>query len=188
MRLIDADALKTPIEDRIDNIPASEYDNGWNNAIYAVIDEIDNAPTVFKALILDDMSEDKMIEFTRAWQKFQSQGTTIVNERLQGETNAEIFKQIFGIYATEVWSMSEADFLKWLNQQVPQFEVDEIPTFNRKELVKAEERPHGDLISREALKNYARKVMYEKNATNFSLLKVFDEIIDNAPIQRGEEE
>jgi hypothetical protein len=46
MRLIDADALKTPIEDRIDNIPSSEYDNGWNNAIYAVIDEIDNAPTV----------------------------------------------------------------------------------------------------------------------------------------------
>lgn len=46
MRLIDADALKTPIEDRIDNLPASDYDNGWNNAIYAVIDEIDNAPTV----------------------------------------------------------------------------------------------------------------------------------------------
>ena len=46
MRLIDADALKTPIEDRIDNIPASEYDEGWNNAIYAVIDEIDNASTV----------------------------------------------------------------------------------------------------------------------------------------------
>ena len=40
---------------------------------------------------------------------------------------------------------------------------------------------NNDLISREALKNYARKVMYEKNATNFSLLKVFDEIIDNAP-------
>ena len=50
------------------------------------------------------------------------------------------------------------------------------------------ERTQGDLISREALKNYARKVMYENNATNFSLLKVFDEIIDNAPIQRGEEE
>jgi hypothetical protein len=38
-----------------------------------------------------------------------------------------------------------------------------------------------DLISREILKNYARKVMSEKNATNFSLLKMFDEIIDNAP-------
>jgi rubrerythrin len=100
MRLIDADALKTPIEDRIDNIPASDYDNGWNNAIYAVIDEIDNAPTV--------------------------------------ELNQDLTKN---------------------NQGSNQ----------------------GDLISREALKNYARKVMYENNATNFSLLKVFDEIIDNAP-------
>lgn len=39
----------------------------------------------------------------------------------------------------------------------------------------------GDPVSREAVKNYARKVMYEQNATNFSLLKMFDEIIDNAP-------
>ena len=38
-----------------------------------------------------------------------------------------------------------------------------------------------DLIRRSALKDYARKVMYEQNATNFSLLKMFDEIIDNAP-------
>lgn len=45
-----------------------------------------------------------------------------------------------------------------------------------------------EIVIRTAFKNYARKVMYEKNVTNFSLLKVFDEIIDNAPIQRGEEE
>ena len=45
-----------------------------------------------------------------------------------------------------------------------------------------------EIVIRSAFKNYARKVMYEKNVTNFSLLKVFDEIIDNAPIQRGEEE
>jgi len=44
--LISRDALKTAIEDRIDYIPASDYDDGWNNAINAVIDEIDNAPTV----------------------------------------------------------------------------------------------------------------------------------------------
>jgi hypothetical protein len=50
-------------------------------------------------------------------------------------SNGEIFKRAFGMYATELWTMSEADFLKWLNQQVPQF--DEIPTFNRKELEKA---------------------------------------------------
>lgn len=37
--------------------------------------------------------------------------------RPQGETNAEIFQQTFGIYATELWSMKEADFLKWLNTE-----------------------------------------------------------------------
>lgn len=29
--------------------------------------------------------------------------------------NAEVFKQIFGIYATELWAMSESEFLEWLN-------------------------------------------------------------------------
>ena len=30
--------------------------------------------------------------------------------------NAEKFKQIFGLYATELWSMPESDFLEWLNR------------------------------------------------------------------------
>lgn len=38
-----------------------------------------------------------------------------LEERPQGETKAEIFKQTFGIYATEVWAMSEAEFLDWIN-------------------------------------------------------------------------
>ena len=46
MRLGDLDALKRAIEDRIDQIPANDFDVGWNNAINAVIDEIDNAPVV----------------------------------------------------------------------------------------------------------------------------------------------
>ena len=32
-------------------------------------------------------------------------------------TNAEKFKQIFGIYATELWAMSEEEFLAWLNTE-----------------------------------------------------------------------
>ena len=40
---------------------------------------------------------------------------------------------------------------------------------------------NNDLISRSALKDYARTVLCEDNATNYSLLKMFDEIIDNAP-------
>jgi len=32
-------------------------------------------------------------------------------------TNAEKFKQLFGIYATELWAMSEEEFLAWLNTE-----------------------------------------------------------------------
>lgn len=31
--------------------------------------------------------------------------------------NAEKFKSIFGLYATELWSMDENDMLKWLNAE-----------------------------------------------------------------------
>lgn len=30
-------------------------------------------------------------------------------------TNAEKFKEIFGLYATEFWAKSEKDMLEWLN-------------------------------------------------------------------------
>ena len=30
-------------------------------------------------------------------------------------TNAEKFKEVFGVYATETWAMPESDFLLWLN-------------------------------------------------------------------------
>lgn len=33
-------------------------------------------------------------------------------------TNADKFKSLFGIYATELWAMSEKDFLEWLNSEV----------------------------------------------------------------------
>ena len=31
--------------------------------------------------------------------------------------NADVFKQVFGIYATELWAMGEKDFLEWLNSE-----------------------------------------------------------------------
>ena len=31
--------------------------------------------------------------------------------------NAEKFKSVFGLYATELWSMSEESFLLWLNSE-----------------------------------------------------------------------
>ena len=44
-----------------------------------------------------------------------------------------------------------------------------------------QERPQGDLISREALKEYARKVMCEKDFMTKIHLELFENIIDNAP-------
>ena len=32
-------------------------------------------------------------------------------------TNADKFKSLFGLYATELWSMPEKDFLEWLNSE-----------------------------------------------------------------------
>ena len=40
--------------------------------------------------------------------------------------NAEKFKQIFGLYATELWSMPESDFLEWLNRDVETTQIDHI--------------------------------------------------------------
>ena len=34
-------------------------------------------------------------------------------------TNADKFKGIFGMYATELWAMPEKEFLEWLNDDVP---------------------------------------------------------------------
>ena len=31
--------------------------------------------------------------------------------------NAEKFKSVFGLYATELWAMSEESFLSWLNSE-----------------------------------------------------------------------
>ena len=42
-------------------------------------------------------------------------------------TNAEKFKHLFGIYATELWAMPGSDFLEWLNA-----DAQDIPTVERK--------------------------------------------------------
>ena len=43
-------------------------------------------------------------------------------------TNAQKFQETFGIYATEMWAMSEHDFLKWLNADTPQTETHDLRT------------------------------------------------------------
>lgn len=67
--------------------------------------------------------------------------------RPQATNNAELFKQTFGIYATELWTMTNADFMKWLNAEV---------------------QINNDLISREALKRVLET--YRPNPINPSKL------------------
>ena len=46
--------------------------------------------------------------------------------------NAEKFKQIFGLYATELWSMPESDFLEWLNRDVETTQIDHVAESDKK--------------------------------------------------------
>lgn len=51
--------------------------------------------------------------------------------------NAEKFKKVFGMYATELWAMPEEKFVKWLNEEVhtntiSQQEQDEWTTCGKK--------------------------------------------------------
>lgn len=73
---------------------------------------IDNAPTV----PLPDFKEGYK-------QAILDSKTNYV--RPKGEINADLFKQIFGIYATELWSMSESQFLEWLNSEYDCKEAEE---------------------------------------------------------------
>lgn len=36
---------------------------------------------------------------------------------------ADRFKQIFGVYATEIWALSEDRFFNWLNSEAPEIQI-----------------------------------------------------------------
>lgn len=36
---------------------------------------------------------------------------------------ADRFKQIFGVYATEIWALPEDQFLGWLNSEAPELHL-----------------------------------------------------------------
>lgn len=55
--------------------------------------------------------------------------------------NADKFKSVFGLYATEVWSMPEGEFLRWLNSESTETEQRWIP-FKTRELTDEEKEEH----------------------------------------------
>lgn len=45
--------------------------------------------------------------------------------------NADKFKAVFGLYATELWAMPEGEFLRWLNSECTETEQRWIPVSKR---------------------------------------------------------
>ena len=107
MRLIDADELKRNMEFVCMGIMAGTED--YN----APLTEIDNAPTVFDCRGCKNNGNERECVDCHDYSNYIH-----YDERPQGKTNADLFKQTFGIYATEIWSMSEKQFLEWLNEEV----------------------------------------------------------------------
>lgn len=102
--LISREALRN----EVDSWGCNDFDK------YDFLEAIDDAPTV-------ELTETEIQEVLN-----KRCMTAVANEflialhmrRIQATNNAELFKQTFGIYATEVWSMSERQFLKWLGTEV----------------------------------------------------------------------
>ena len=66
--------------------------------------------------------------------------------------NADKFKSVFGLYATELWAMSEEEFLKWLNSESTETEQRWIPCSERL----PEEKEYVLLCDREPELGYSR--------------------------------
>ena len=75
--------------------------------------------------------------------------------------NADKFKNIFGLYATELWSMPEKDFLKWLNSEA--MNCSEFPNnsdiISRAQAIDTiEDFPHGDVWNVESMEEMVDRI------------------------------
>lgn len=120
MRPIDADKLKVTdtwalVEGKPEDGNAEENNTFTFAPLKCVLlREIENAPTV-------EITETEIQEVLNKRGMSAVANDYLValhGKRPQATNNAELFKQTFDIYATEVWAMSESKFLEWLNAEV----------------------------------------------------------------------
>ena len=105
--LISREALKKKIQGVVEN--EMPIDKKWALGLRYALKLIDDAPTV------------EITDYDTGYQDGLEDG---LNDILPQGTNAKLFKQIFGLYATELWSMSESQFLEWLNSEYDCKEAD----------------------------------------------------------------
>lgn len=140
MRLIDADKVKIESRKHCINCTLNGTKQCKTCVINLICDRLDLQPTIQEVPHKDLISRKWLIDAIEGRRTYLSYEdardvielikkapTVCVSEQELSEDawvscNAEIFERVFGMYATELWTMSEADFLKWLNQEIPEFE------------------------------------------------------------------
>ena len=70
--------------------------DSWEKVVFVVLDTLVSDDSIIRRFALKDIE-------------------VIEEDELQ--TNADKFRKMFGIYATELWAMPEAKFLEWLNAE-----------------------------------------------------------------------
>lgn len=70
--------------------------DSWEQVVFVVLDTLVSDDSIIRRFALKDIE-------------------VIEEDELQ--TNADKFRKVFGIYATELWAMPEAKFLEWLNAE-----------------------------------------------------------------------
>lgn len=141
MRLINADKVKAESREHCKTCILNGTKQCKTCVINLICDRLDLQPTI-QEVPHDDLISRKWlidaIEGRRTYLSYEDARdvidliekapTVCVGKQPTSEeawvSNAEIFERVFGMYATELWTMSEADFLKWLNQEIPEFETE----------------------------------------------------------------
>ena len=105
MKLIDAERIN------LVDVAFKMVNSDYKGALRMLLSEIKNAPAVDERAVFEE--HDKRHRMIKSF--LERHGETKEEPEEKRLTNAEVFQNDFGIYATEMWCMTEAQFLEWLN-------------------------------------------------------------------------
>ena len=105
MKLIDAERIN------LVDVAFKMSNNDYKGALRMLLSEIKDAPMVDERAVFEEHNKRHCM-----LKNFLECHRGIEEEPEEKKlTNAEVFQNDFGIYATEMWCMTEAQFLEWLN-------------------------------------------------------------------------
>lgn len=111
VRTIDANALKKHITETCEI--EEKIDKKWAMGLKYSIKLIDNAPTVYSSLNLDNITKEDIEKFKTIWQRANSKGLLIINEnKLRNKWGKWVISEIqcpncLEYFQTDCYSMEE---------------------------------------------------------------------------------